>query len=89
MSRDARSNRLNLGLKRQPLSVALLTHWVELLTRKFTYPELTLIECERTPIKSTMRDDVRPQIILDHYRANYRYLNLKRSWETGYSLNIR
>ena len=89
MTRGARSNRLNLGLKRQPLSVALLTHWVELLTQKFTYPELTLIDCERTPIKSTMRDDVRPQIILDHYWANYRYLNLKRSWETGYSLNVR
>ena len=89
MTRGARSNRLNLGLKRQPLSVALLTNWVELLTQKFTYPELTLNDCERTPIKSTMRDDVRPQIILDHYRANYRYLNLKRSWETGYSLNVR
>ena len=86
--RFARLNRLNLELKLQPLSIALLTHWDELLTRKSTYPKLTLIERERTPIKSAVHSDTRHKIILDHHSTNHCYLNLKCSWETGYRLKV-
>ena len=84
MIRFDRLNQLNLKLKLRPLSIALLTHRVELLTRKFTYPKLTLLERERTPIKSAVHRDVRHKIILDHRSTNHCYLNLKCSWETGY-----